>query len=136
MCKDSKAEGRTSMSAVTGKAVKRSTERRMRRHPRYRCEFPVTLTLFSGDRHETLSAHCRDLSEAGIGILVASDLQLGEVVSLTFLLPGLARSWETRAVLRHRRGYHYGFEFLSISPQENKMLKSYLPVLNRADDET
>jgi PilZ domain len=122
------------MSSQHGKAVKRASERRQRRYPRYRSEFPVTLTLLSGNEHQFLQAHCRDLSVAGIGVLLAADLMLGEVVRLTFSIPGL-EPWDLRAVLRHRRGYHYGFEFLSLSEQQGKALASYLPSLVRADYE-
>ena len=113
--------------------MKRAPERRQRRHPRYRTEFPVTLTLLSSEGRQSLNAHCRDLSVAGIGVLIAEELMPGEVVALAFALPGSAQPWELRAVLRHRRGYHYGFEFLSLSEQEGKALGEYLPQLERAD---
>lgn len=122
------------MSSQPGKAVKQATERRKRRFPRYRAAFPVALTVLSGGQHQSLEAHCRDLSAAGIGVLLASELALGEVVALTFSLPGL-ESWDVRAVLRHRRGYHYGFEFLSLSDQQGKALAGYLPGLEHTDPE-
>ena len=121
------------MSSQPGKALKRETERRRRRHPRYRSEFPVTVTVLSGQERQQFDAHCRDLSEAGIGALVAAEFTLGEVVSLAFSLPGAPQSWEVRAVLRHRRGYHYGFEFLALSDQQGEALAEYLPGLDRAD---
>jgi c-di-GMP-binding flagellar brake protein YcgR len=122
------------MSSQPGKAPKRATERRQRRFPRYRSEFPLTLTLFSGGEHQSLQAHCRDLSTAGIGILLAAELPLGEVVALAFSVPGL-ESWKVRAVLRQRRGYHYGFEFLSLSEEQGQALAEYLPKLERTDSE-
>jgi c-di-GMP-binding flagellar brake protein YcgR len=123
------------MSSQPGKARKLGLERRRRRFPRYRTDFVVTLTLFSGAEHQSLQAHCRDLSAAGIGILLAADLPLGEVVALTFSLPGL-ESWKVRAVLRYRRGYQYGFEFLSLSDEQNNALAGYLPRLERADSDS
>jgi c-di-GMP-binding flagellar brake protein YcgR len=123
------------MSSQPGKALKRANERRQRRFPRYRSEFPVSLTLFSGGQQHSLEAHCRDLSTAGIGILVAEDLGLGEVVALSFSLPGRSL-WKVRAVLRHRRGYHYGFEFLSLSGEQSKALAEYLPAQSRADSDS
>jgi c-di-GMP-binding flagellar brake protein YcgR len=124
------------MSTTSGKAAKRAVNHlRQRRYPRYRCEFPVAVSLFLGDGHQELSAHCRDLSEAGIGVLIAAELKPGEVVSLTFALPETSQPWDIRAVLRHRRGFHYGFEFLSLSSQQTAGLKGYLPSLERADPE-
>ena len=93
----------------------------------------MRVTLLSEDKHQRLNGHCKDLSEAGIGILIAEELKLGEVAALTFSIPALPEPWDVRAVLRHRRGYHYGFEFLSLSGQQNRTLSSYLPALERAD---
>jgi len=123
------------MPSQPARAVTRANERRRRRFPRYRCEFPVTLTLLSAGQQQSVEAHCRDLSAAGIGLLVAEELGLGEVVALSFSLPGLS-SWKIRAVLRHRRGYHYGFEFLSLSREQGKALAEYLPGLVRADSDS
>ena len=127
------------MSPQPGRALKGGTDRRQRRHPRYRSEFPVTLTLLSGNQRQLMEAYCRDLSAAGIGVLLAAEVALGEVVGLRFSVPGLSApgldSWDVRAVLRHRRGYHYGFEFLSLSDQQGKALAGYLSGLDRADSD-
>jgi len=120
-------------SSSPGKAPKNSPGRRLRLYPRYRCEFPVTLTIFHGAGHEQMQAHARDLSEGGIGVLVAAELSPGDVASLVFVLPPNSEPWTVRAVLRYRRGYHYGFEFLSLSEQQNKALTGYLPELPRSD---
>jgi c-di-GMP-binding flagellar brake protein YcgR len=121
------------MSSQPGKAAKRTAPRRQRRYPRYRCEFPVTLTLLSSQGRHSLGGHGRDLSEGGIGILLAEELTQGEVVSLRFSLPGLPQPWDLRAVLRHRRGYYYGFEFLSLTAEQGRALVKFLPSLDRAD---
>jgi PilZ domain len=109
------------------RAAKRALERRQRRYPRYRAEFPVTLTLLSSEGRQSLDAHCKDLSVAGIGVLIAEELNLGEVVALAFAPPGSSEPWELRAVLRHRRGYHYGFEFLSLSQQTATCFENIFP---------
>ncbi len=122
------------MSPQPGKALfKRPPDRRHRRYPRFRSEFPVQVTLLSGEEHQHLEAHCRDLSEAGIGLLIAAELKPGEVASLGFSIPGMPDTWDVRAVLRHRRGFHYGFEFLSLSKQQSVSLVTHLPSLERAD---
>jgi hypothetical protein len=121
------------MSFQPGKATSTAAERRRRRYPRYRCEFAVVTTVFSGNQYHKLDAHCKDLSEAGIGVLLAAEVPMGEVVSLSFCLPGLAEPWEIRAVLRHRRGFHYGFEFISLVGERGAVLKKYIEGLPRAD---
>jgi len=123
------------MSSQPGKAVNRATGRRLRRHARYRSEFPVTVTLFSGQTHQRLDGHCRDLSKGGMGVLIAEELTLSEVASLAFCLPGTPQPWDVRAVLRHRRGYHYGFEFLMLPDLQAKSLAAYLVSLERVDSD-
>jgi hypothetical protein len=121
------------MSAKPGRAFTSAPGRRLRRTPRYRSSFPVLVKLLAAGRYESLQAHCKDLSEAGIGVLLAAELASGEVVSLNFTLPGLPAPWEVRSVLRHRRGYHYGFEFFSLTSEQTGVLKQLIHGLERAD---
>jgi hypothetical protein len=93
----------------------------------------VLVTLLAAGRYESLQAHCKDLSEAGIGVLLAAELASGEVVSLNFTLPGLPAPWDVRGILRHRRGYHYGFEFFSLTREQTGTLKQLILRLERAD---
>ncbi len=121
------------MPASTTKRAPNQIDRRWRRHPRYRSDFRVTVSYLLGNHYQKLEGHCRDLSEAGIGILLAAELNGGEVTGLSFSLPGSALPWETRAVVRYRRGCHYGFEFLSLTAEQQESLKSYLKVLELID---
>ncbi len=103
-------------------------DRRRRRHTRYRADFRVAVCHL-GNQYQTIDGHCRDLSEAGIGILLAAEMNCGEVVGLTFSLPASIELWEVRAVVRYRRGYQYGFEFLSLTSVQQETLKTYLESL-------
>ena len=103
------------MPASTPKPATNQIDRRRRRHPRYAADFRVTVSYLLENQYQKLEGHCRDLSEAGIGILLAAEMNSGEVVGLSYLVPGSADPWEVRAVVRYRRGYQYGFEFLSLT---------------------
>jgi len=105
----------------------------MRRYPRFRVDFPVEVTLFDEGAYRRHRAQCKDLSEAGIGLLIASQFELGEVASLSFTPPGTSQVWDLSAVLRHKRGYHYGFEFLSLLSEQKEILKLSLKGLDSAD---
>jgi hypothetical protein len=120
------------MPASNPKPATNQTERRRRRHARYRGDFRIEVTLLLGNNYQKLEGHCRDLSEAGIGILLAAELKVGEVAGLGFSLPG-GLPWELRSVLRYRRGYHYGFEFLSLTGEQQEWLKAYLRGLEPVD---
>jgi c-di-GMP-binding flagellar brake protein YcgR len=121
------------MSAKAGTAATPDPNRRLRRDPRYRCNFPVTVTLLAGNGYRQLNAHCKDLSKAGMGILLAEDLALGEVLSLNFSIPGSSQQWEVRAVLRYRRSYHYGLEFISLTPEQGATLHRFVQGLEPCD---
>jgi len=68
-----------------------------------------------------------------MGVLLAAELTVGEVVSLKFSAPESSQTWELRAVVRQRRSYHYGFEFISISAEQVAFLRKQLPQLERSD---
>jgi c-di-GMP-binding flagellar brake protein YcgR len=121
------------MTAPTRKPVTSQADRRRRRHARYRADFRVTASYLEGNQYKKIEGHCRDLSEAGIGILLAAELNNGEVMGLSFSLPGNNSAWELRAVVRYRRGYHYGFEFLSLANEKREQLKAYLSGLEEMD---
>jgi PilZ domain len=120
------------MPSSDPKRVMKPFDRRRRRHQRYRSDFRVTVSHL-GDQYQKLEGHCRDLSEAGIGILLAADFNGGEVVGLRFSVPGVAVPWDVRAVVRYRRGYQYGFEFLSLTPEQRRAIESCLTTLEPAD---
>jgi c-di-GMP-binding flagellar brake protein YcgR len=121
------------MPASTPKPATDPIDRRRRRHPRYRGDFRVTVSYLLGNDYQKIEGHCRDLSEAGIGILLAAELNGGEVAGLSFSLPGAALPWEVRAVVRYRRGYHYGFEFLALKGEQKEALRNYVEGLEPSD---
>jgi c-di-GMP-binding flagellar brake protein YcgR len=120
------------MPAPSRKLAENQIDRRRRRYPRYRAEFRVTVSHL-GNQYQEVEGHCRDLSAAGIGILLATEMSSGEVVGLRFSLPGSPVLWELRAVVRFRHGYQYGFEFLSLTDVQQESLKRYLCGLERFD---
>lgn len=113
------------MPTSATKTVSSKIDRRRRRHPRYRGDFSVTVSYFQGEDHRKLVGRCRDISQAGIGILVAAELTSGEVAGLSFSLPGSSEPWELQAVIRYCRGCHYGFEFLALTGEQRDTLENY-----------
>jgi hypothetical protein len=113
-------------------ANSRYKDRRSRKHPRFRADFRVTVTFLAASQYQTTEGLSRDLSQGGIGLLLAGELKCGEVVGLVFRLPG-EEAWDVRAVVRHRHGYHYGFEFLGLGSERLAILKAYLSGLEKSD---
>ena len=121
------------MAAPGRKHITTEPDRRHRRFPRYRTTFPVAVELLLEKGYQRLDGQCKDLSIAGIGALLTEELALGEVLALTFSLPVSTAVWHVRTVVRHRRGYHHGLEFLSVSQEQRTLLAAYLAGLARAD---
>jgi c-di-GMP-binding flagellar brake protein YcgR len=122
------------MPAQAPKPATSRIDRRRRRYPRHRGDFQVSVTFFEDDQPKNVQGQCRDLSQAGIGILLAAELKAAEVASLSFNLPGSTAVWDVRGVVRYRHGYHYGFEFLSLQREQQEFLTSYLKTLPIVDD--
>ncbi len=59
---------------------------------------------------------------------------MGEVLALTFSLPASTVVWHVRTVVRHRRRYHHGLEFLSLSQEQSTLLAACLAGLERAEE--
>jgi hypothetical protein len=117
------------MPSSHAKPALKHPERRRRRHIRFFCDFAITLICFHGDKYQTLQGRARDLSKAGIGLLIAAELKVGDVVELKFTLPGSTRTWKIRAVTRYGRGCQYGFEFLSLLDEQSGLLQTFLKTL-------
>ena len=114
------------MSSSTPKRAAKAVDRRKRRCARYRADFRLSVNYLHGDHYQTVEGHSRNLSEAGIGMLLAAELSIGDVAALGLCLPELASPLELRAVVRYRHGYQYGFEFLSLTDEQKEMLKKFL----------
>src|SRR5206468_7994812 len=63
------------------------------------------------------------------GATLTGDLEPGEVVSMEFSLPLTAYPLKLRAVVRHRRGLHYGFEFLTVIQAQRTAIQRVCQVL-------
>ena len=50
-------------------------DRRRRRHSRYRSDFKVIVNHLAGDLFQKIEGRSKDMSEAGIGVLLAAELE-------------------------------------------------------------
>lgn len=56
-----------------------------------------------------------EFGQDGIGGTLTGELEVGEVVSIEFALPGSPLPVRVRAIVRYQIGLHYGFEFLTLT---------------------
>jgi hypothetical protein len=64
-----------------------------------------------GSKH-IVYGRLHDMSHGGIGAIIPDVLRIGDVVKLTFNTERV-RGTQRAALVRHRRGFRYGFEFLA-----------------------
>jgi PilZ domain len=106
-------------------------DRRRRKTPRFYASFPVVVVTLSDNGYTHLQGQAQDLSEAGIGVLLAAELSQGEVVTLGFTVTPIL--FELRAVVRHRRACRYGLEFLGLSLEQKVQIAEFVKDLPSAD---
>lgn len=81
-----------------------------RRHPRFKLE--AELRIYARDC-PVVRGHTVDISESGVSAMLRVEVPLGTVVRLEFDLP--LGSVEIPALVRQRRAFRYGFQFLEAS---------------------
>ena len=92
----------------------------IRRHPRTLFSVPITLQHL--DRGGVRSYHgiSLDISEGGLGALVQTGLEVGEMVEIE--LPLAMRSLSTIAIVRYASEVRTGFEFVGLTPEERTQI--------------
>jgi c-di-GMP-binding flagellar brake protein YcgR len=107
---------------------------RPRRHPRYRADIPVKVTVLGDDGYAELQGRCGDLGEGGFGAVLNAELSAGEVISLEFTLPEGDALSEVRAIVRYRKGLVHGFEFLGLTAAQQQKIQSVCRSLQPSTD--
>jgi PilZ domain len=66
-----------------------------------------------------------DISEVGVGGVVAVQLESGTEVELEFELAGQDAPLHTRAAVRYSNGFRYGFHFLELTSDQKDAIQRY-----------
>ena len=105
---------------------------RRRRFPRHRADLPLTVTILRDEGYTTVHGRMNDIAEGGLGVLMASELPAGEVVQLEFTLQPNTEPFRARAVVRYRKGYFHGIEFLGLSVDQKSQILEFCEDLEPA----
>lgn len=106
--------------------------RRHRRFNRYKLDIRVIITR-ENDGKQSFSGRCRHLGEGGLGAILAGELPVGDTVTLEFTLPEQKQPMRMRAAVRHRHGFHHGFEFLTLGLAQLELIRRSARTLPPAD---
>lgn len=93
----------------------KSSQIERRRAERSRVDRRVRVNTFSQGKPTCFLGRIRDISEHGMGAVIPCSLSIDEQVTLEFSLEDGHEGTAT-AIVRHRQGFHYGFDFVSVEP--------------------
>jgi c-di-GMP-binding flagellar brake protein YcgR len=85
-----------------------------RRHPRYRFSTPITVRFADGSAMQGISI---EISQSGMSAITAGSVTLNDTVELEPIAAGKAS-----AIVRRVTGRVYGFEFLSLTPEQGQRI--------------
>lgn len=94
-----------------------------RRHERYLLNTRITAIPGTGDPRARVGSRALDLSEGGVGALFRETWQVGVRLDLEVSLPASRTALRVGAIVRHRTGFRYGFEFADLSDEQNRILR-------------
>jgi len=108
------------MTAAPSLALEKA-ERRF--SPRCPIHVPLDVIALRSGVPEDLPGRCTDLSESGVGAMVAGELSAGQQVAVELRLPNVGVPVRARAVVRHQGRLHYGFEFVVLAADQREMIR-------------
>ncbi len=97
-------------------------KRNRRKSPRFYLDQRLKVVITDADR-KAVFGRTRDISEGGIGGVIADPLEPGTRVELEFPVPVQDLPLKMTAVVCFRRGFHHGFEFLVRDTNDINVIK-------------
>jgi hypothetical protein len=93
-----------------------------------RCPINVPLDLIAlrSGVPENLPGRCTDLSETGVGAVVAGELAAGQQVAIELRLPNVGVPVRTRALVRYQSPLRCGLEFVGMSAEQREMIRYWV----------
>lgn len=128
------------MSTATTPAHPRRTAS-TRKVPRYKLTVPLDVIVLRAGIPDNIPGRTLEIGEGGMGVVVASQLLLGESVRVEFLLPHMSRPVRATAVVRYQRELSFGLQFLRLPDEQQSIIRywtrheaeiSFVPEQSRA----
>ena len=114
---------------VAFQSIRGTRKSSTRRYARYRTEIPVIVKVLAKEGYVRVHGRCFELAEAGLGAVITSELNVGEMVTLEFSIPDAAQLFVLRSVVRHRMGFLHGFEFIGALPEQVETIQKFCQTL-------
>ena len=111
------------MSAARSPVLEQTRERVFPRHP---INVPLDLIALRSGVPDNLPGRCTDISEAGVGAVVAGELAAGLQVAVELRLPNVGVPVRARALVRYQSRLRCGFEFVGLSVEQREMIRYWI----------
>jgi TonB family protein len=108
------------MSAAPSLALEKGPRRGSPRHP---INSVLDVIVLRSGVPENLPGRCTDLSEGGVGGMVAGELSAGQQVAVELRLPNVGVPVRARASVRYQGHLRCGFEFVGLSIEQREMIR-------------
>lgn len=93
-----------------------------RKAPRFLFDARLKVTMKANIKRQVFG-RTRDISETGMGAVIADPLEPGDRVILEFPVVGQDHPVVVHAVVCYRRGFHHGFELLAPEAEESAVIR-------------
>jgi PilZ domain len=111
------------MSAATALALEKTPRRSFPRHP---INVPLDLIALRSGVPENSPGRCTDISEAGIGAVIAGHMMPGQQVAVELRLPNVGVPVRARALVRYQSRLRCGLEFVGLSAEQREMIRYFV----------
>jgi TonB family protein len=108
------------MSAALTLSLDTTPQRATPRHPLF---VPLDVIVLRSGIPESLPGRCTDLSEAGVGAVVAGELIPGQQVVVELRLPNMGLAVNARALVRYQQRLRCGLQFVGVTPEQREMIR-------------
>lgn len=108
------------MSAAAAPAIEKVQRRNS---PRHSISVPLDVIALRSGVPENLPGRCTDLSEGGVGGMVAGELTVGQHVAVELRLPNVGVPVRARALVRYQGNLRSGFEFVGLPVEQREMIR-------------
>jgi TonB family protein len=111
------------MSAVLSSTLQEAPQRSFPRHP---ISVPLDLIVLRSGVPENLPGRCTDISEVGVGAVIAGEMAAGQQVAVELRLPNVGVPVRTRALVRYQSRLRCGLEFVGLPAEQKEMIRYWI----------
>ena len=95
-----------------------------RRWPRWKIDVPIRAIVQRSDRVLIIEGRGTELNEGGMLVFAGVELRIGDGVNIEFTPPYQGLPIRVRCLVRNRRGYYYGVEFLVDNHEDERKVST------------